>query len=220
MRLSLLVFTAAVALTASGCDSSGIDTRTPTTPGGGTGTGGTGTGGTGTGGTGTGTGTGGTGTGGQTPALTFAPVNPMATYLLTDAETVDATAFLLADFNLKPGDTACFETTGAFNSAPGTVASTAVLVTGAFSASDQLSANAERRRIKDVIDGDWYEFTAPMYTTGAATDIDEDFDATHDCWPVPAGATHVFFSVYDDLFLDNSDALLNGQPFGVNVSRQ
>ena len=78
----------------------------------------------------------------------------------------------------------------------------------------------DARRIKDAIDGDWHIETRPSYTTGAPTDIDEDWEATDACWTVPAGATHVFFSVYDDMFLDNTDALVNGEAFGVAVSER
>jgi len=206
MRLSLLAFTAVVALAASGCDSSGVDT--PTTPGGGTGTGGSGDG----------TGTDTTGT----PALTFAPVDVTATYLRSDDETPYATPLLLSDYGLEPGDTACFRATGDFYPYAGTLASSTgdPLVTGAFSASSELAAPADARRIKDAIDGDWHIETRPSYTTGAPTDIDEDWEATDACWTVPAGATHVFFSVYDDMFLDNTDALVNGEAFGVAVSER
>jgi hypothetical protein len=213
MRLPLLAFTLLAALTTSGCDSSGIDTNLPTGPGG------TGSGGTGSGGTGSGTGGGGTDT---TPTRTFAPVDPRATYLLTDEETPDAVAYSLADFDLAPGDTACFRAQGDFYYHPGMLASETgtPLATGAFSASDELNATADPHRIKDVLDGGWYVPTNPMYTTGAATDIDEDFDATDACWAVPAGATHVFFSAYDDMFLDNAAALVDGQPFGVAVTER
>ena len=213
MRLPLLAFTLLAALTASGCDSSGIDTNVPTPPGsGGSGGSGGGTGGGGTGGGGTGT----------TPTRTFAPVDPTATYLLTDEETPDAVAYLLADFGLAPGDTACFRAQGDFYYHPGVLASETgtPLATGAFSASNELNATADPHRIKDALDGDWFVTTNPMYTSGAATDVDEDFDATDACWAVPAGATHLFLSAYDDMFLDNTDALVDGQPFGVAVTEQ
>ena len=195
MRLSLFAFAALVALTASGCDSNGIDIDTP--PGGGT-------------------------PGGGTPALTFAPLNPTATYLRTDAATVDATPLLLSDYGLAPGDVACFRTAGDFFYAPGLLASTRSepLATGVFSASSDLNATSELDRVKDAIDGDWDIFTRPVYGTGSETNIDEDFEVTDDCWTVPAGATHLFLSAYDDAFEDNTDARTGGQEFGVFVTEQ
>lgn len=212
MRLSLFAFAATVALTISGCDSTGIDL--PTTVGSDTAGGGT-TGG-GTGGTGTGGGTG----GGTTPAFTFAPVNPAATYLRTDQSTASATPFLLADYGLTPGERVCFRTAGDFYYAPGLLASTRgdALATGVFSASNILNATTERIRVKDAIDGNWDIFTRPTVGTAAETNIDEDFNVTNDCWTVPAGATHLFLSAYDDSFLDNSDARAGGQEFGVFVT--
>lgn len=214
MRFSLLTFTAAAALTLSACDSTGIDSpddfcsvdctgggTTGTTPGGGS------------------TGGGSTGT---MPARTFAPVAPTATYLLAEAGTPAATAYLLSDFGLAPGNTACFKATGDFTVYPGRLASATgnPVVTGVFSASSALSATSERNRVKDAIDGDWDLPTAPLFTTGAPTNIDEDFKAADDCWTVPASATHVFFSVYDNSYADNADANVGGQPFGVQVSRR
>ncbi|HEX9952520.1 MAG TPA: hypothetical protein VGB53_12185 [Rubricoccaceae bacterium] len=209
MRLSLFAFAAAVALTISGCDSTGIDTTVGSDTdedGGGT--------------TGGGTGGGGTTGGGSTPALTFAPVNPAATYLRTDQSTADATPFLLADYGLTPGERVCFRTVGDFYYAPGLLASTRgeALATGVFSASNVLNATTERIRVKDAIDGDWDMYTRPTYGTAAETNIDEDFEVTDDCWTVPAGATHLFLSAYDDSFLDNSDANAAGQAFGVFVT--
>ena len=218
MRLSLLTFTAAAALTLSACDSTGIDSpgdlcSVDCTGGGSTGTP------PGGGSTGTAPGGGSTGT---TPAKTFAPVDPKATYLLAEARTPNATAFLLSDFGLAPGATACFKAVGDFTVNPGRLASATgnPVVTGVFSASSSLSAPSERNRVKDAIDGDWDLTTAPLLATGAPTNIDEDWEATDDCWPVPAGATHVFFSVFDNSYADNADANAGGQPFGVRISRR
>lgn len=201
MRLSLLVFAATVALTASGCDSTGIDspgcqtgcTGTPTTP----------------------------GTPG-TPALTFAPLDPSATYLRTDAGTPNAVPVLLSSYGLVPGDVACFRTLGDVNLGGGTLASSTggPVLTGAFSASTDLSATTEFDRIKDVIDGDWSIETLPVTSSGLTTNIDEDYDATNGCYPVPAGARYVFFSVFDGYFFDNTDANVGGQPFGVTIVKQ
>ena len=198
MRLSLLAFLAAVALTSAGCDSNGIDP----TPGGGTPGGGT--------------------PGGGTPALTFAPVDVTATYLTTDEEAPNATPFLLASYGLRPGDTACFRATGDYLVYPGQLASgtDSPLATGVFSASDRLHGPTERFRVKDPLDTDGDVVTRPMYTSGAATDIPQDFDATDACRVVPAGATHVFLSAVDDMFLDNTDARVGGNGFGVAVSRR
>ncbi len=197
MRLSLLAVLAAVALTSAGCDSTGIDTPIPGggTPGGG---------------------------GTPAPALTFAPVDPTATYLTTDEEAPDATPFLLADYGLRPGDTACFRATGDYFVYPGRLASAenGTVATGVFSASSVLHSTTERFRVKDRIDGPWDIVTRPMYTSGAATDINEDFDATNGCYVVPAAATHLFLSAVDDMFLDNVDARVGGNGFGVAVSRQ
>ena len=210
MRLSLFAF--AVALTISGCDSTGIDLPTAV----GSDTAGGGTTGGGTGGTGTGGGTG----GGTTPAFTFAPVNPAATYLRTDQSTASATPFRLADYGLEPGERVCFRTAGDFYYAPGLLASTRgdALATGVFSASNILNATTERIRVKDAIDGMWDIFTRPTVGTAAETNINEDFNVTNDCWTVPAGATHLFLSAYDDAFLDNSDARAGGREFGVFVT--
>ena len=200
MRHSLFVFAAAVALTASGCDSNGIDSPGGGTPGGGNTPGGGGT---------------------PTPALTFAPVNPAATYLRTDAGTAFATPILLSDYGLAPGDTACFRMVGDADLGGGTLASAGeVRLTGAFSAGSALNAPSELNRIKDIIDGDWFVATLPVTTSGETSDIDADFDVTDDCWPVPAGAAYAFFSVYDGYFADNTDANAGGQPFGVVISEQ
>ncbi len=197
MRLSLFVFAAAVALTASGCDSTGIDGPDGTTGGG--------TGGTPGGGT----------------VLTFAKVNPAATYLRSDPSTAYATPVLLADYGLAPGDVACFRAIGDANLGGGTLASAGdVRLTGAFSASSSLNAPSDRYRIKDVLDGDWFIETLPVTSSGEVSDIGEDFDATDDCWTVPAGAAYAFFSAYDGYFVDNADANAGGQPFGVLISKQ
>ena len=207
MRLSILALSAVVALAASGCDSTGLGpdtpgcttgcpptphpTPTPTDP-------------------------------PPHPALTFAPVNPAATYLRADDGVAGATPLLLSDYGLAPGNTACFRTAGDFFYAPGLLASStgAALVTGVFSGSSNLSATSELNRVKDAIDGMWHIDTPVVFSTGAVTEIDQDFRATDDCWAVPAGATHVFFSAFDDAFLDNTDARVGGQEFGVFVSRQ
>ena len=156
------------------------------------------------------------------PTLTFAPVDPAATYLRADDGVAGATPLLLSDYGLAPGNVACFRAAGDFFYAPGLLASSAdaTLVTGVFSGSDNLSATSELNRVKDAIDGMWHIDTPVVFSTGAATEIDQDFRATDDCWTVPDGATHVFFSAFDDAFLDNTDATAGGQEFGVFVSKQ
>lgn len=204
---------AAVALTASGCDSTGLDNTTtspgcstdcgsPTDPGGGN------------------PGGGNPGGGDPQPALTFAPVSPMATYLLADPGTPYATAYRLDDYGLRPGDMACFEPVGDYFIGDGVLASGTydLLATGAFSASDRLAVPTDRNRIKDILDGDWYINTLPLATTGAETTINEDFAASG-CYPVPADAAYIFFSVYDGSYFDNTDAMVNDEPFGIRITR-
>lgn len=195
MRYLSLVLAAALLVVASGCDSTGLDPSTP----------------------------GGTPPPPTTPppASTFARVNPRATYLRADDGTPPATAYALAQYGLQPGDTACFKAVGDYTVYPGGLASATgnPLATGAFSATTTLNATSERNRVKDIIDGNWYIATKPLYSNGALTTIDEDFEATNDCWPVPAGAAYVFLSVYDDSYFDNADADPS-QPFGIAITKR
>lgn len=202
MRLSSLALAATLLVASSGCDSTGIDSAPPggtppptapppavppTTP--------------------------------QPSTAPFARVAPQATYLRADDGTPAATAYALSQYGLRPGDTACFRSVGDYTIYTGGLASASgnPLVTGVFSATQTLSATSERNRVKDAIDGPWDLNTRPLYSNGAVTEIDEDFNATDNCWTVPATAAYVFFSVYDDAYFDNADV---NQPFGVTLTRR
>ena len=195
MRTSLLVLSAVVALVVSGCDSTGVD---PTDPG--------------------------TQPPTQPPAgiLTFASVNPQATYLRTDPNTPGAVPYRLADFGLQGGDRVCFTARGDYFAVPGVRASSTggPLATGVFSASTTLTAGSDLNRATDALGGTWSIATGPRSTDGAPTDITQDFDATNACYTVPTGARYVFFSVVDGYFVDNADAMANNRPFGIHFVEQ
>ena len=244
MRFSLLLATLAVAV--AGCDSVGIDAPRPCTtcspdtggshPGGGS-TGGSGaTDGTTSGsgstdgsgasdgagsGAGDGSGDGGTAGGGSSD-LTFIAVDPRQTYTRTSQDkALDAPAIRLADYGVSPGDAVCGAIAGDFYTEPGVLASVRDLprLTAVFSADDRLLDASERHRVPGVVDVPTYVVTMATNYDQLETDIDQDFDVAEGCITVPAGAQFVFFGAYDSYYADNSDALIDGQPFGVVFKR-
>ncbi|MEM0963180.1 MAG: hypothetical protein AAGK21_11670, partial [Bacteroidota bacterium] len=94
-----------------------------------------------------------------------------------------------------------------------------ILITGVFSASDQLAARKELHRVVDAIDAGDDVATFDTFLGDAPTDIHEDFDATDTCVTVPRGAHFLFLSAFDDNFNDNVDLRPGGQAFGLLLKK-
>ena len=215
----------AVALTLTGCDSVGLDD--------GSGSGGSGHPcttdcGGGTGGSGGGDGKPGDGKPGDGggSASGAVPVDARQTYLRTheagtEDQPLDAPALDLADLGLAPGQPACFEALGDFVYYDDLRARDrdARLVTGVFSSSATLLGPDAWDRVPGALDAGDDVYTESTYRDGLGTDIAQDFDATSGCVTVPDGAKYLFLAPWDNLYRDNADALVDGQPFRVAVSR-
>jgi hypothetical protein len=150
------------------------------------------------------------------------PVDPRQTYTRTwKDDALDAPAILLAEYGVAPGDVVCGRAVGDFYTEPGVLASSRgyPLITAVFSSSDVLLPSDERDRVKGAIDTDDDVATLATATDGLETDVAEDVDATDGCITVPDGARYVFLAAYDTFYADNSDALADGQSFGLSLKK-
>ena len=148
-------------------------------------------------------------------------VDPTATYFhlcsnpadaFYDDGAVDAVPILLADHGLAPGDRIRIEAVGDyFNGANDRSKGIAV-----FSSSATLLAASEPHRLPDAIEAGEDHVSGPTWGCGGEPmDIPEDFGFEPDVTVViPQGATHLFYTVRDSYYEDNTDE--NGD-FGVNI---
>ncbi len=205
MRTLLLATGLLLALPLSGCDTVGIDDDAPCTS--------------------CGPDDGGSDGGSDSPTTATIHVDPRQTYLFADEQDevpqpIAATAVPLAHLGLEPGDHACFEAKGDYYYYESLSARQrgGTMVTAVFSTSASLAPVTERYRVPGAIDAGADVETELTWLGDAPTDIGEDFDATDACVTVPTGAAYLFFAPYDRLFRDNTDAMVDGQPFRVEVT--
>jgi len=151
----------------------------------------------------------------------FLQLNPAATYLRTNSDPAPpAVAHELSALGLFPGDRIELRRMGFWDNGPaGDQFNTLI---GVFSASATLLPNAQPHRVPDAIAAGVPLVTGGTYFGNLPTDIPEDFRISYPtnpsgiiCVIVPAGATHVFFSVLDSLYYDNVDP---NADWGVMVS--
>ena len=153
-------------------------------------------------------------------------VDPRQTYLFADEQDdvpqpIDAVAVPLSHLGLEPGDHACFEARGDYYYSSEDYSARergGPLVTAVFSSSGALRDVTARYRVEGAIDAGDDVQTETTWLGDAPTDIDEDFDATDACVTVPAGASYLFFSPVDRLVRDNADAMVDDEPFRVDVT--
>lgn len=138
-------------------------------------------------------------------------INPRATYLRTnqDAGALNAKPVSLASVGLAPGDWARIERAGFFAYGNGTP-DEGTMLGGVFSSSDVLLGADQLHRVAGAIAAGKPWVTGETFFGKLPTDIPEDFwidDTTTSVAvvKVPAGATHMFFSVPDSYYSDNND---------------
>ena len=133
-------------------------------------------------------------------------VDPLATYLRTnnDSGALDAVPISLESIGITPGTWIQLKEHGDWR--PGTVGTDSLtMVVAVFSASDILLPSNELNRVQDAIDAGTDFTTMNTYDGDLLTDIPEDFFLDNVYIQVPVGATHIFLTVHDRLFQDNSD---------------
>lgn len=144
-----------------------------------------------------------------TDTLRTVDVDARATYLRThqDGGALRARAFRLDSLGALPGDRITFLVAGeAVRDAAAPSASRTSHLTAVFSSSAQLLAPDLAQRVPGAVDAAAAHATVPTGVGALPTDIPQDFFATRATLLVPAGATHVFFSVEDAYFSDNQNA--------------
>jgi hypothetical protein len=149
------------------------------------------------------------------------PLNPAATYLLTndDIGSLDAIPLALSNFGIQPGQIIRIERLGFFDPG-GTFGETSASLSAVFSASNTLLSASLLNRVQDAIDAGTDYTSFRTFRGNLLTDIPEDFTLGSNGSGsidivVPTGATHLFFSPRDPYFGDNTDP--NGD-YGVAVT--
>ena len=143
------------------------------------------------------------------PALaqTTVPVDVHGAYLHTDTadNSTNAVPIGLAGLGLAPGYTIRIESVGDWNNGPGGDIYNTMLAV--FSGSGTLLSPDLLHRVPDAIDAGVDVSTPYTWPNSQPMDIDEDFafDALGTEIVIPAGATHLFVSVRDNYYQDNSD---------------
>ncbi len=165
------------------------------------------------------------GVAGAARAGVFTSIDPNDTYLRWDttADSAGATTpIALAALGIQVGDKIQVARIGAFVGVGGGSDDQTSLC-AVFSSSTTLLAPTVLNRVDDAIpDGGKSCFTAVTFPNSITTDINQDFfisgpGATPSppvLVKVPAGATHIFVAVPDNLYSDNTDP--NGD-FGVDI---
>lgn len=155
----------------------------------------------------------------STPLQTSQVILPRATYLHTNQDDArNATAFMLSDLGVQPGETIRIERRGEFNSEEdreddsGEELGEEFGLTAVFSVNDTLLPRSERDRVPGAVAAGNDFVTSPTFYGNEPTDISEDFQvATRDASSnsttvtVPDDARYIFLSPQDDLFEDNAD---------------
>lgn len=148
-----------------------------------------------------------------TPAVagTTLSLNPKATFLKVSSDGAAASApVALAPLGIVPGDRIEITRVGDFDFGPGGDEGTSLI--GIFSASATLLGPTVLHRVPDALDAGVDVSTSPTFFNSLRTDVSEDFVISIAAYPsgsvcvvVPAGATHLFLSVADTLYQDNTD---------------
>ena len=153
--------------------------------------------------------------------IDFFEIDPRATYLHTcsnpadafyDDGAIEAVPMLLADHGLTPGDRIRIEAIGDYYNGLNDRTKGIAL----FSSSATVLAASEPHRVPDAIEAGEDHVSGPTWGCGQEPmDIPEDFGYEPDVTVViPQGATHLFYTVRDSYYEDNTDE--NGD-FGVNI---
>lgn len=155
-------------------------------------------------------------------SATFVSVDSRATYLRTESDTaLDAVAVSLSFLGISSGDLIRIERLGFYTPLNPDFPDSIRYLDAVFSGSSTLLASANLNRVQDAIDVVTDFASAYTWLGNLPTDIPQDFavdDGSTFSFVellVPAGATHIFFTVNDSLFGDNAD--LNGD-FGAAIS--
>lgn len=151
-------------------------------------------------------------------AGTTVPVPVLSAYLHVDvADTTSAAVAVdLAALGLLPGATVEIRPVGDWDPGPG--GDEYVNLLAVFSAGAALLAPSAPHRVPGAVDAGIPAFTGPTWPSGEPTDIPEDFvmlDTAGVTVVIPAGATHLFVTVADIYYRDNSDP--DGD-FGVSLT--
>ena len=153
--------------------------------------------------------------------IDFFEIDPRATYLHTcsnpadafyDDGAIEAVPMLLADHGLTPGYRIRIEAIGDYYNGLNDRTKGIAL----FSSSATVLAASEPHRVPDAIEAGEDHVSGPTWGCGQEPmDIPEDFGYEPDVTVViPQGATHLFYTVRDSYYEDNTDE--NGD-FGVNI---
>lgn len=148
------------------------------------------------------------------PALAGSAVislNSAATFLRTNSDPAPpAVAYPIATLGIAEGDRVSFRRLGDWDSGPGSDTFTSLIAV--FSAGSTLLPNNQPHRVPGAIAAGVPVVTGSTWFGGLPTDIPEDFVISWATYPsgqicviVPKGATHIFFSVGDSLYYDNTD---------------
>jgi hypothetical protein len=151
-------------------------------------------------------------------AQTTVGIDVFAAYLHVDPadSTAAAPALALAGLGLNPGDTVHLQPVGDWDAGPWGDEQINTLVV--FSADATLLAPTAPHRVPGALAAGVPNVTGPTWPSGEPTDIPEDFAilvAGGVSVVIPAGATHVFVTVADIYYRDNSDP--DGD-FGVQIT--
>ncbi len=155
-------------------------------------------------------------------SATVISLDPRATYLRTDGDAaLDAVAYPLSSFDISPGDWIRIERLGFYSPLNPGYPDINRYLDAVFSGSAALLSYVNLNRVQNAIDAGT-DFVSPNTWIGSlSTDITQDFAVDDGSTfnfvelQVPAGATHIFFTVSDSLFGDNGDP--NGD-FGAAIS--
>ena len=148
-------------------------------------------------------------------------IDPRATYLkIEDDPAQTPFAFALSALGVSPGDLIRVDRLG-FYKAASFIPDTGSSLLAVFSGSATLLSGTNLNRVQDAIDAGNDFVSSDTLNNNLSTDITQDFAVDDGSTfsfvqlQVPIGATHIFFTVNDSYFTDNSDP--NGD-FGANIS--
>jgi hypothetical protein len=143
-------------------------------------------------------------------AQTVVPLNPKATYLRSNQDTVlNAAPILLSSLGASPGDLLRIRALGEF--AYNTSGQTSNVMCAVFSSSATLLASSVQARVPGAIDAGVNWDSGATYRGSLPTDIPEDFLVSNNgtiggvLVSVPAGAVYIFVGTPDSLYEDNTD---------------
>ncbi len=141
-------------------------------------------------------------------AQTTVPIDTFAAYLHVDPVDIAhaAVPVQLSALGLAPGSTIQIQPVGDWDNGPG--GDQYVNTLAVFSGSATLLDPSLLDRVPDAIGAGITAFTGPTWPSGEPTDIAEDFvmlDTIGVTVVIPPGATHLFVTVADIYYVDNSD---------------